>query len=277
MTASQSSALEERTRRTAGTSVLLDSVGISFGPAEIVKNIDLQIRPGEFVCLLGPSGCGKSTLLTSIAGFVPLAAGSIECAGENVKGRNRHAGMVFQQSDALFDWMSVAANVSYGPKMRGASKAEQSRIADKFLSMVGLRKAGRKYPGQLSGGMRQRVQIARVLANEPPLILMDEPFGALDAQTRAVMQTELSQIWEETGCTVVFVTHDIDEAIALADRIIVMTAGPSAGIKTSYELDLPRPRERTSPAVMEVYENLRADIREEVAASLRAQGLEEEE
>lgn len=277
MTAPLSTALHGKTVESAGTSVLLEDVGISFGPAEIVRNIDLQISPGEFVCLLGPSGCGKSTLLTSIAGFVPLSAGRIESAGEVVQGHNRHAGMVFQQSDALFDWLTVAANVAYGPKMYGASKSEQERIANKFLSLVGLRKAGSKFPGQLSGGMRQRVQIARVLANEPPLILMDEPFGALDAQTRAVMQIELTRIWEETGCTVVFVTHDIDEAIALADRVVVMTAGPSAGIKNSYELDLPRPRLRSSPDVMEIYELLRADIREEVAASLRAQGLEDEE
>ena len=262
---------------TWGTSVQLDSVSIGFGSAEIVEGISLDIKPGEFVCLLGPSGCGKSTLLSSIAGFTNITGGSITCAGEPVLGANPHAGMVFQQSDALFDWMSVTANVSYGPKMHGASKAEQARIADRFLSMVGLRKAGSKFPNQLSGGMRQQVQIARVLANEQPLVLMDEPFGALDAQTRAVMQAELTRIWEETGCTVVFVTHDIDEAVALADRIVVMSSGPKAGIKSVYDLDLTRPRERTSTDVVAVYEQLRADICEEVAASLRAQGLDDEE
>lgn len=260
-----------------GVPVQIRDLDINFGSAEIVAGIDLAVRPGEFVCLLGPSGCGKSTLLSAMAGFVRPTAGEIVCDGDEVAGSNPHAGMVFQSSEALFEWMTVAQNVAYGPRMHGAKKAEQARIAAEYLGMVGLPHAGAKFPAQLSGGMRQRVQIARVLANQPSLVLMDEPFGALDAQTRQVLQTELDKIWRHTGCTVVFVTHDIDEALTLADRVVVMTAGPRARIKSVYEVDAPRPRDRANPEVIELYERLRDDIRAEVVASLRNQGLEEEE
>ena len=259
-----------------GVPIEARDVAIRFGELEVVSGIDLDIRPGEFVCLLGPSGCGKSTLLSALAGFVSVAAGDISCDGESVKGNNTHAGMVFQSSEALFEWMTVSQNVAYGPRMHGSSKSEQARIAAEYLAMVGLKHAGSKYPTQLSGGMKQRVQIARVLANQPRLVLMDEPFGALDAQTRQVLQTELDGIWRRTGCTVVFVTHDIDEAITLADRVVVMTAGPSARIKSVYEVDAPRPRDRNHPAVVDLYERLRDDIRAEVVASLRNQGIEED-
>lgn len=260
-----------------GVPVDIRGLGINFGAAEIVADINLDVHPGEFVCLLGPSGCGKSTLLNAVAGFVLPDDGEVICDGEEVYGSNSHAGMVFQSSEVLFEWMSVTQNVSYGPRMGGADKATQARIATEYLDMVGLSSIGKKFPAQLSGGMRQRVQIARVLANQPPLVLMDEPFGALDAQTRQVMQTELNKIWRQTGCTVVFVTHDIDEALTLADRIVVMSAGPKARIKSVYEVDAPRPRDRAHPSVIELYEQLRDDIRAEVVASLRNQGIEEEE
>ncbi|MGI5220351.1 ABC transporter ATP-binding protein [Nocardia sp. CA-290969] len=259
-----------------GVSVQIRDLDINFGTAEIVTGIDLAVRPGEFVCLLGPSGCGKSTLLSAMAGFVRPTAGGIICDDEQIDGGNRHAGMVFQSSEALFDWMTVAQNVAYGPRMHGAKKAEQARIAAEYLGMVGLPHAGGKFPAQLSGGMRQRVQIARVLANQPSLVLMDEPFGALDAQTRQVLQTELDKIWRHTGCTVVFVTHDIDEALTLADRVVVMTAGPKARIKSIYDVTAPRPRDRANPQVIELYEQLRDDIRAEVVAALRNQGFEGE-
>ncbi|WP_280434696.1 ABC transporter ATP-binding protein [Nocardia carnea] len=259
-----------------GVSVQIRDLDINFGTAEIVAGIDLAVRPGEFVCLLGPSGCGKSTLLSAMAGFVRPAAGGIVCDDADIDGSNRHAGMVFQSSEALFDWMTVAQNVAYGPRMHGAKKAEQARIAAEYLGMVGLPHAGGKFPAQLSGGMRQRVQIARVLANQPSLVLMDEPFGALDAQTRQVLQTELDKIWRHTGCTVVFVTHDIDEALTLADRVVVMTAGPAARIKSVYDVSAPRPRDRAHPEVIELYEQLRDDIRAEVVAALRNQGFEGE-
>jgi NitT/TauT family transport system ATP-binding protein len=259
-----------------GVSVQIRDLDINFGTAEIVAGIDLAVRPGEFVCLLGPSGCGKSTLLSAMAGFVRPTAGGIACDDEDIDGSNRHAGMVFQSSEALFDWMTVAQNVAYGPRMHGAKKAEQARIAAEYLGMVGLPHAGGKFPAQLSGGMRQRVQIARVLANQPSLVLMDEPFGALDAQTRQVLQIELDKIWRHTGCTVVFVTHDIDEALTLADRVVVMTAGPKARIKSVYDVSAPRPRDRANPQVIELYEQLRDDIRAEVVAALRNQGFEGE-
>lgn len=260
-----------------GVPVEIRDLGISFGAADIVSGIDLQVEEGEFVCLLGPSGCGKSTLLSSMAGFIEPTSGEIRCDGTAVRGGNAHAGMVFQSSEALFEWMTVSQNVSYGPRMHGANKAEQARIAAEYLAMVGLPHSGEKFPAQLSGGMRQRVQIARVLANQPSLVLMDEPFGALDAQTRQVLQIELDKIWRHTGCTVVFVTHDIDEALTLADRVVVMSAGPRARIKSIYQVDAPRPRDRAHPDVIGLYEQLRDDIRAEVVASLRNQGIEEDE
>jgi NitT/TauT family transport system ATP-binding protein len=185
--------------------------------------------------------------------------------------------MVFQSSEALFDWLTVRHNVEYGPKMRGASKAERTAISDEFLKLVGLAHCADQLPRQLSGGMRPRAQIARVLANEPRVVLMDEPFGALDAQTRQVMQHELDRIWRASGCTVVFVTHDIDEAIVLADRILVMTAGPSASIKSSYEVDIPRPRDEASPEAIALHRQLRDDIGTEVRKALAGQGLSQEE
>jgi NitT/TauT family transport system ATP-binding protein len=262
---------------TTGVPVDIRGLGISFGAAEVVSEINLEVLPGEFVCLLGPSGCGKSTLLSAVAGFVKPSAGEIRCDGEEVVGSNSHAGMVFQSSEALFDWLTVSRNVAYGPRMHGANKSEQARIAAEYLAMVGLPHAGDKFPAQLSGGMRQRVQIARVLANQPSLVLMDEPFGALDAQTRQVLQGELGKIWRHTGCTVVFVTHDIDEALTLADRVVVMSAGPNARIKSIYEVRATRPRDRADPDVIELYHQLRDDIRAEVVASLRNQGIEEEQ
>jgi NitT/TauT family transport system ATP-binding protein len=255
--------------------VTLDDVGISFGAFHAVSGASVDIRPGEFLCILGPSGCGKSTLLSAIAGFVPVSAGTITGPGAPVNGRNEHAGVVFQSTEVLFEWLTVRQNVVFGPRARGLSRAEQRRIADQYIAMVGLTHSADKLPGQLSGGMRQRVQLARVLANEPQLVLMDEPFGALDAQTREVMQTELDRIWRQNSCTVVFVTHDIDEALLLADRVLVMTAGPAAGVKNIQEVDLPRPRSRTSPEFLALYERLREDIGAEVNKSLHNQGLDE--
>jgi NitT/TauT family transport system ATP-binding protein len=255
--------------------VTLEDVGISFGSFHAVSGASVDIRPGEFLCILGPSGCGKSTLLSAIAGFVPVSAGAISGPGAPVNGRNEHAGVVFQSTEVLFEWLTVRQNVVFGPKARGLSRAEQRRIADEYIAMVGLSHSADKLPGQLSGGMRQRVQLARVLANEPQMVLMDEPFGALDAQTREVMQAELDRIWRQNNCTVVFVTHDIDEALLLADRVLVMTAGPAAGVKHIHDVDLARPRNRTSPEFLALYERLREDIGAEVNKSLRNQGLDD--
>jgi len=260
--------------RQPGIAVAMSSVAIAFGDVTVLRDVDFAVEPGEFVCLLGPSGCGKSTLLSAIAGFTPLAEGEVRCNDESVEGVNRHAGVVFQSSEALFDWLTAEQNVAYGPRMRGKGRGESHRIAEDFLAKVGLSHASGKYPRELSGGMKQRVQIARVLANEPRLVLMDEPFGALDAQTRHVLQEELVRIWQRTGCSIVFVTHDIDESVTLADRIVVMTAGPEAKIKSIYRVDAPRPRRRQE--VADLYERIQEDIRAEVAASLRNQGVDVE-
>jgi len=259
-----------------GAALSADGVGIRFDSLQAVRDISLDIAAGEFLCLLGPSGCGKSTLLSAMAGFVTVDEGTLTVGGAPISGPDPELGMVFQSSEALFDWMTVRQNVAFGPRMRGASRTERTKLADEYLSLVGLRHCADRFPGQLSGGMRQRVQIARVLANEPGVVLMDEPFGALDAQTRQVMQEETDRIWRASGCTVVFVTHDIDEAILLADRIAVMTAGPAASVKSVYPVDLPRPRDEGEPAAVELRRRLREDIGEEVRKALRDQGLDTE-
>ena len=260
-----------------GASLNLDGVTIQFGDFTAVSGVDLSVRAGEFVCLLGPSGCGKSTLISAIAGFERPARGRIHLDGSEIRDASLDVGMVFQSSEALFDWLTVRQNVEYGPKMRGVSKSERRVISDDFLNLVGLAHCADMLPRQLSGGMRQRAQIARVLANEPRVVLMDEPFGALDAQTRQVMQHELDRIWRASGCTVIFVTHDIDEAIVLADSILVMTAGPEATIKSSYDVDISRPRDEASPEAIALHRRLRDDIGAEVRKALRGQGLAEEE
>jgi len=260
--------------RAGGPGITFRDIGIGFNGYQAVSGIDLDIEDGEFICLLGPSGCGKSTLLMALAGFIAPNRGSLRLGGSEVAGPHPECGVVFQSTEALFDWLTVRQNVAFGPRMRGVSRARQREIVDEYLGLVGLRHAADRYPHQLSGGMRQRVQIARVLANQPRVVLMDEPFGALDAQTREVMQRELDRIWRTHRSTVVFVTHDIDEAILLADRVAVMTAGPDARIKASYRVDLPRPRQEGSAAFAELRRRLRADISEEVRASLRAQGAD---
>lgn len=259
-----------------GASITLTHAGISFGDAHIVSNFNLTIQPGEFICLLGPSGCGKSTLLNAIAGFLP-ATGSVEVDGRPVKGPGIDRGVVFQSSEVLFPWLTVRENVEYGLRVRRVPAQKRRERSDHFLGLVGLAHVADRFPAQLSGGMRQRAQIARVLINEPSVVLMDEPFGALDAQTREVLQEELDRIWRATGCTIIFVTHDIWESVLLADRVVVMTAGPSASIKTIEVIDLPRPRDQGSPECLELFRRLREDIGAEVKQALRQQGLSKED
>ena len=194
--------------------------------------------------------------------------------GRPVTGPGIDRGVVFQSSEALFPWLTVRENVEYGPRVRGVPVRERREAATRFLRLVGLSGAANKFPDALSGGMRQRAQIARVLVNAPSVVLMDEPFGALDAQTREVLQRELDRIWRATGCTVVFVTHDIGEAILLADRVVTMTAGPRARIKTDLPINLPHPRDPADPASLALYARLRDDIGTEVSRTLRAQGLD---
>ncbi|MCW1247924.1 ABC transporter ATP-binding protein [Pseudomonas sp. SAICEU22] len=207
---------------------------------EAVQGLDCQIEAGQFVCILGPSGCGKSTLLGALAGHLQPSTGSLKVDAVPVVGPSPQRGMVFQQH-TLFPWRSVRDNVAFGLKMRGLGKLERHRAADEILALVGLEGFAGHWPDQLSGGMQQRVEIARVLVNRPRLLLMDEPFGALDALTRLNMQELLLDIWTRIRTTVVFVTHDIDEALFLADRLLVMSPRPGRIIE-DLRLDFPRPR-----------------------------------
>lgn len=224
--------------------ITVSDVSITFGQGadqhRAVDNTDLTINAGEFVCILGPSGCGKSTLLNAVAGYVKPTTGQVSVDNKNVDKPGPDRGMVFQQY-SLLPWKTVFDNVAFGPRMAGISKREASSIANTFLSMVGLTKFSHRYPAELSGGMQQRVGIARALANYPSVLLMDEPFGALDAQTRLTMQENLLDIWQDFGTTVVFVTHDVDEAVFLADRVLIMSAAPGR-IVEDLVIDLPRPR-----------------------------------
>jgi NitT/TauT family transport system ATP-binding protein len=269
MSASPASAASTRT----GAEIRLERVSVAFGEHRIVSDINLDVAAGEFVCLLGPSGCGKSTLLNLVAGFLPATSGKVSAGGRPVQGPGMDRGVVFQSTEALFPWLTVQENVEYGPRMRGVPRAARAEAARRYLELVGLSHAGNRMPGELSGGMRQRAQIARVLVNEPSVVLMDEPFGALDAQTREVMQAEVDRIWRATRPTILFITHDIWEAILLGDRIVTMTAGPDATFKTIAPVEISRPRELTAPAALKLYRDLREDIASEVRRTLQAQGL----
>jgi NitT/TauT family transport system ATP-binding protein len=207
---------------------------------EAVRGVSVSFVPGEIACVLGPSGCGKSTLLGAIAGFVPATRGDIRVDGLAVRGPGAERGMVFQQH-TLLPWRTAMDNVAFGLKMQGVPRSLRRRRAAELLAAVGLAGFERHYPDQLSGGMQQRVELARALINRPPVLLMDEPFGALDAQTRLDMQALLLEVWERMRPTIVFVTHDVDEAVYLADRVLVMTQRPGE-LRTEIAVRLPRPR-----------------------------------
>jgi ABC-type nitrate/sulfonate/bicarbonate transport system ATPase subunit len=236
----------------------------ALGDDEVVAlaSVDLTITPGEFVCLIGASGCGKSTLLRIIAGFEEPTTGEASVNGKTITGPGRDRGMVFQDY-ALFPWMTVRENISFGPRQRQLPAGEVERTTDEFVKMVGLERFADRYPSQLSGGMKQRVAIARVLANNANILLMDEPFGALDALTREQLQNELLQIWSRTGVTTIFVTHSVEEAVLLADRVLVMSAGPGR-IDSDFRIDLLRPRDVSSPE----FNTLRRDISRRLTSHL---------
>ena len=221
-----------------------------------LSDVQLEVKQGEFFCLLGPSGCGKTSLLNLVAGFVTPTAGKVDIHGERVTRPDKDRGVVFQSDRALFDWLTVEENVSFGPRMRGVPEAKWRPGVDGMLELVGLAAHRDKLPRELSGGMKQRVQIARVLANDPDILLMDEPFAALDAYTRGHMQKEVTRIWDASRRTILFVTHDIAEAIWLADRIGIMTRGPGSRIREIFEVNLPRPRERMTEGFIDLFNRL---------------------
>lgn len=225
-------------------------------------DINLEIEDGEFICLLGPSGCGKSTLLKIVAGLIPATSGRLTIDGNVVSGPGPERAVVFQDY-ALFPWMTVRDNVEFGLQARGRPAKERREIAERLLKTVGLADFANRFPHHLSGGMKQRVSIARALAVDPSLLLMDEPFGALDAQTRETLQDELLRIWREYKKTVIFVTHSIEEALYLSDRIVVMTARPGR-IKQIITVDEPRPRDMTGEAMGRLQRDVRAVLGEEI-------------
>ena len=231
-----------------------------------MRDFSLRVERGEFVCIVGPTGCGKSTTLNLVTGLIRPSAGEVRVAGEPVAGIDPGVGFVFQ-SDALFPWRSVLANVAAGPRYRGVPKDEALARARAWIARVGLADYETLYPHQLSGGMRKRVALAQTFINEPRILLLDEPFSALDVQTRTVMQDELLRLWSGTGASVVFVTHDLEEAVALADRVVVLTASP-ATVKSVHRIDLPRPRVmseiRYEPAFVAIAHRIWNDLREEV-------------
>ncbi|HJX04984.1 MAG TPA: ABC transporter ATP-binding protein [Thermoplasmata archaeon] len=226
-----------------------------------LEDFSLEVAEGELVCLLGPSGCGKTTVLRIIAGLETKSSGEVFVHGKEIGTTRPRVGMVFQEF-ALFPWRSARKNVEFGLEVKGVPETKRAEAAAKYLDLVGLRGFADSYPKELSGGMKQRVAIARALANEPEVLLMDEPFGSLDAQTRNLMQRELLRIWSATGKTVLFVTHSVDEAVFLADRIVVMTARPGK-VREVVDVDLQRPRDRTSREFIAVRGKVLAELDEE--------------
>jgi NitT/TauT family transport system ATP-binding protein len=231
-------------------------------PVVALEGIDLEIGRREFVVFLGPSGCGKSTLLYLIAGLESISQGTIESGGATVIGPGTDRGLIFQES-SLFPWMTVGENVTFGLKLQGMAPAQRRTVAAALLRKVGMGDAAEKRPDQLSGGMRQRAAMARALALRPEVLLLDEPFAALDVQTRSKMQNFLIEVWRDSGASMLFVTHHIDEAVGLADRVVVFTARPGR-IKSIVPIDLPRPRDPRSPAFHALSDHLTDLLRDEV-------------
>ena len=251
-------------------SIRIVGAEVRYGDHLALAHVDLDVYAGEFVCLLGPSGCGKTTLLNAIAGFVEPTSGHIEVGARAVDGPGPDRGVVFQEY-ALFPWLTVLDNVAYGLREQGMPRAEREAIAHRYVAQVGLDGFAHRHPQELSGGMRQRVALARALAIRPRILLMDEPFGALDEQTRFLLQESLLGIWERERVTVLFVTHSIEEAVFLSDRVVVMTARPGR-VKDIVSVDLPRPRDRTSEDFNTIRRHLARAIQDEVLAAQRDWG-----
>ncbi|MDA8380921.1 MAG: ABC transporter ATP-binding protein [Actinomycetota bacterium] len=258
----------------AASRIRADRVGKAYGSANgdtptswAIRDVSFEVEEGEFFILLGPSGCGKSTLLRLLAGIIERSEGSITTGvGTAVSGPSRDRGMVFQSIDTpLFDWLTALGNVEFGLKIAGMRSRERTQRAREFLSLVGLANHERKFPREMSGGMKQRLQIARALATDPAILLMDEPFASVDAQTRRILQNEVLRIWMATQKTVVYVTHDIREALLLGQRIAVMSAGPSASIAEIYPWSSPYPRDELDPEFVACYRAIEARIVGEVS------------
>ena len=254
------------------TAIELKNVEISFkladgGRFDAVAESNLKVAENEFVAIVGPTGCGKSTLLNAVAGLLTPAQGIVEINGQRLQGLNRKAGYLFQQ-DALMPWKTVLDNVAIGLEIAGSTKAEARRQAQEWLARVGLASFGDRYPHMLSGGQRKRVGLAQVLIRNPKYLLMDEPFGPLDAQTRVIMGDLLLDLWSQDKKAVMFVTHDLEEAIALADRVVIMSAGPRARIMAEYRIPLERPREiseiRLDNQFHEIHREIWSALKEEV-------------
>jgi len=232
-----------------------------------VKHIDLAVAPGEFVAIVGPTGCGKSTLLNATAGLLKPSAGDVQIQGAALNGLNGKAGYLFQ-ADALMPWKTAIDNVAVALEPMGVPRAEALKRAQDWLARVGLKGFAQRYPHMLSGGQRKRVALAQMLIRDPQILLMDEPFGPLDAQTRQIMGNLLLNLWAANKKAVMFVTHDLEEAIALSDRVVVMSAGPAAGIVGDFRVELPRPRDiaeiRTEPAFHAIHKAIWASLRVEV-------------
>jgi len=250
----------------------LDNVDVTFagrggGTYTAVADTTLHVAEGEFVSVVGPTGCGKSTLLNLAAGLLAPTRGTVTVQGQRLTGLNRNAGYLFQ-TESLMPWRSARDNVAAGPEFRGSSRAEARAQADGWLDRVGLRGHGAKYPHQMSGGMRKRAQLAQTLVLDPPILLMDEPFSALDVQTRLMMENELLAIWQANRKSVLFITHDLEEAISLSDRVVVLSAGPGTRPIAEFAIDLPRPRDvaeiRMTPAFQALQEKIWAVLRDEV-------------
>lgn len=249
------------------TAVSLRNISCRFGSYTAVDGADLSVGDGEFVSVIGPTGCGKSTILNVVAGLLPPTEGETEIFGAPLNGLNRHAGYMFQ-SDSLFPWMTALDNAQIGLEFRGVPLAERRDKAARWLQRVGLHGHEDKYPHQLSGGMRKRVSLAQMLVTDPRILLMDEPFSALDVQTRLLMENELLDIWSADRKSVIFVTHDLEEAISLSDRVVILSAGPATRPIGEFVIDLPRPRDvaeiKHMPRFVELHREIWAAMRDEV-------------
>lgn len=259
----------------APPAIALEGVDLRFAGtgAPVLQKVSLTVADGEFLCVVGPTGCGKSTILNLIAGLLVPSAGEVRVFGQALDGLNRAAGYLFQ-ADALLPWKSARDNVALGLTFAGRDRATALAEADAWLARVGLAGAGARYPHQLSGGMKKRVALAQMLAPDPRILLMDEPFSALDVQTRALMENELLALWQTNRKSVVFITHDLAEAIALGDRVVVMAAGPGSHPVGEHVIDLPRPRDveeiRMTPRFVELEREIWQQLRDEVHRSQAA-------